>query len=244
MATAMLRPVTKTTPAALVKVEVKGSKLITPLRDAVEELTVTTEEEYQQADELLATIRQARRQWAAEIEPVLTPLRLAKTAADALNRKIDVPLGELEASVKATMKDYKVQEAAEIAREQARIDAAQSKIQAQLEDTAARELAAKTKQMRERLATKRTHLEEQAEAVEAEAPVAIRAAHSSTRIISRWRIVDMDAFIKGVVSGAIPKGVLMLDYAFMNKHHLTGRDSMAGWPGCELYDDTVIVGRG
>lgn len=236
-------------PASLVKVAVEGTRLVSPLKDAVEELTITSSEDYTGADELLAGIRRARKTWDEKMEPILSPLRSAKTAADALKREIDRPLEVLEGQVKEKMRDFKVQEAAEIAREQARIDAAQQKIQRQLEDASAKELAARTKQMRERLATKRQELEEQAEEVAAEAPVATKAAHSGVRMVPKWRCSgnketpSLFIILMAILAGQIPPEVVMLDHSFINRQHLNDRTVMANWPGFELYDETVIVGR-
>lgn len=236
-------------PPSLVKVKVEGTKLVSPLKEAVDELVITSPEEYQGADELLASIRRARRAWEDKIEPILKPLREAKSAADALNREIDRPMGELEAKVKDKMADFKEHEAPELAAEQRRIDDAQANIQAQLEETSAKELAAKTKQMRDRLAQKREQLEERAEEVEQERPVETKASHSTVRHVPKWRLIENKQtpailiILKAILAGQIPPEVIMLDNSYINKVHLIQRDMMKAWPGFELYEETIIAGR-
>lgn len=250
MATAMAHQAPKTaTPAQLVKVKVEGTKLVSPLKEAVDELVITSPEEYQGADELLASIRRARRAWEDKIEPILKPLREAKSAADALNREIDRPMEALEGQVKAKMTEFKRHEAAELVAEQRRIDDAQAKIQAQLEETAARELTARTKQMKDRLAQKREQLEERAEEVEQERPVETKASHSIVRHVPKWRLTEnkqtpaLLIILKAILTGQIPPEVVMLDNSYINKVHLTQRDTMTQWPGFQLYEETVIAGR-
>src|SRR5688572_24732453 len=109
-------------PANLVKTKVEGTKLVSPLQAAVEALEVTDAEELGAADELLSSILQARRKWDEKMEPILAPLRQAKSAADALKREIDKPLEQLELQVKAKIRDYRLAEAEENRRLQAELD--------------------------------------------------------------------------------------------------------------------------
>lgn len=231
-----------TLPANLVKVQVKGTKLLTPLEAEVHGLTVETADEYQVADELLAGIARARKQWAAEIEPVLAPLRQAKSAADELNRKIDRPLEALYNTVRTKMGAFKQAEARVLLAAREEQEREQAKLQRQLEETAAREQTARTKQMRERLAAKREELEQQAEEV-AEAPQAVKGAHSATRRIKKWRVVNMELLLRMIADGAGPEEVLILNEGYINAVMRSQPDVVASWPGFEVYEELIVAGR-
>jgi len=241
---------TKPTPPALVKTEVKGTRLVTPLQNAVEELTIETAEDYQTADEILTGIQQARKSWASEMEGTdkepgpLRAARIMKQSVDALNRKIDGPLATLETQVKAKMREWKLEDARRIAAEQERIAAEQAKLTAKIEETANKELAARTAQMRERLAERRRQLEAEAEEKAAEVPEETKGEHSTVRRVRKWRIADQEAVLRGVIQGHIPQSVVMTDNAAVNKQWLLDPDVVASWPGFEVYEDIQIAGRG
>lgn len=234
----------------LVKVKVQGTKLLTPLQREVQSLQVTNAEEYIAADEMLTGIKRARAQWEALVEPVLKPLREAKTAADKLKREVDAPLAQLEEQVKGHMRHFKLEEQRQLA-EQTRIaDAAKAKLAQQDEELANRELKARTSQMRERLARQREQLQTQVETIET--PVEVKG-ESQARKVKKARISNLAAFLRAAademeeppaMAGAasyplmVDSIVVSLVDAFRQNP-----EGVAKWPGIEVYEDIVIAGR-
>lgn len=232
------------TPPKLILVKTKGQRLLTPLEEQVQGLVVKTEEDLTGADELLAGIRRARKQWADMIEPVLAPLREAKSAADALNREIDRPLGELEESVKGAIRLYRVEEQRQISEAKRLQDQEAERLREQINETATREQSARTKQMRERLALKREALESQAEEqAEEPEPVAVTVTHSQTRKVKRWRLMDKAAALKAAAAGTIPSAVFEVSNSAMAICWRESPEVVAQWPGFEVYEDIIIAGR-
>ena len=233
-------------PPHLVKAKAEGTHLVNPIREQVAALTVNTSEEYAEADALLHRIQSSIRLWDDKMEAILAPLREAKSAADALKRDVRRPLVEFEDEVKALMRAYKLQEAKQIEEAREKQAEKQTEVQAKLEETAERELAARTRQLRERLAARRQQLEQEAQTLEREVIAPTVAEHSTTRKVPKWRYVGtLKQLCKDVVAGKVPEGVVLMDYSTINRIHLDkeGRERMASWPNFELYEDIVIAGR-
>lgn len=240
-------------PPALVKTKAMGTKLVTPFQSAVAdvlglEIPTLEPDELAEAitrvDTLLGNVLHARRDWKAKIEPVLKPLREAKQAADALNREIDTPLAQYETTAKGVLARLRGEERRRLDEAQRAQDEADAKIQQALEDTATRELNARTAQMRERLAKKREELEAQAEAQAEPAPAPVQSSHSTTRRVKRWRLADTESglavVLRAVLAGTIPANVVTLDTRVINDTNL---ETVTQWPGFEVYEDVQIVGR-
>jgi hypothetical protein len=214
-------------------------KLAQPLVDAVQVLSVTTEEEYQEADGILARVRSARKVWGDRLEKIIRPIRTGLDELYTLNREGDRPFQVLEDSIKAKMKDFKV---AELRRIQAAA-AEEDRLKREAEEKARAAEAAKTPQMRGRLESQAAQLEQKAAAVAWSAPTPVAAVSSVTRQTKGWRIKDEDAFYKGLAEGYIPRDVMDIKVGTMNRHLRDDPEGMEAWPGVEVFDDVQIVGR-
>jgi hypothetical protein len=217
---------------------------VQPLAQAVQELTVTNDEEYQAADALLGSVRGARRQWASMFKPVHEPLKLAKANADKLNRDIDGPMETMETAIKRVMADYSLEKERRIAEQKRLADEEAERLRKKLEEATNKELAAKTAPMRERLRVARETLEtqvvEQAEETEETLERPVEAEHSRTRKVRKWRLVDLEAYAK------VTRNYVILDTAAVTRDLRSGLitlDDIAGWPGFEVYEDVVIASR-
>lgn len=218
----------------------EGLALIDPLQTAVAEMTITTEDEYLVADAMLGRIQAARKRWSARIGKIIDPLWEALKSGRELKNEVDKPLETLEGQVKASMRTFKLAEAR-------RIQAAADE-EARLRDEAAEkeraEDAAKTAPMKARLAQAREKLEAKAEEkAEEQAPVI--ASASTTRMTTKWRVLDQTAFIRGVLDQKIPGMALAINQVGVNQIFKAkgGHDIVRAWPGVEVYDDIDIVGR-
>lgn len=233
-----------TPPPSLVRAHAEGLQLVTPLRQAVEHITVTSDEGYHAADALLARIHDALRTWDTRMEALLAPLRDAKQKADALKRDVRQPLELAEQRVRQAMQAYKQAETARLeqaARDHERQSAAVTR---QLDDLATREVQARTAKLRERLAAQREALEATVDTAPP-APAAVTAAHSTTRTLTRWRVtVSMEDLIGLIAQGRLPaERILTLNEAAITRTFRENPAIVAAWPGFEVYDEVIIVGR-
>src|SRR3990167_2647018 len=148
--------------------------------------------------------------------------------------------------VRAKMQDYKREEARQLAEAQRAADAATAKLTQQLEEAEETAQSARTAQMRERLAAKRDQLATAIEEVAAEVPEATTAAGSTTRTVTRWKLADMEngleTVLRGVLAGKIPAAAITLNEVYINRK-MTEPETVASWPGFEVYEDVVIVRR-
>lgn len=211
--------------------------IIQPYADAVDTLTIESEDEYHAADLLKAKIRSARKMWTARIEKIIRPIRQGLDELYELSRDGDRPLGVLEDKVTDAMKVYKVKElqaARAVERERERLQAeADAKLKAAE--------TAKTPQMRGRLQTAAARVQQQAQTIQAPAPVF--AEHSSVRPVKKVRIISHGAFLKGIVDGYVPADCIDVLQGKLNAYLKDDPEGMAAWPGVEVYDDVQIVGR-
>lgn len=233
-----IRPI----PPTLIKTKAEGAKLINPLKEQADELTVETAEDYTIADELLGRIRSARKVWEGKMETVLAPLRTAKTAADTLKREVDRPLMMLETDIKDKMLAFKREEQRLLDKARQEADAATQKLTRKIEETATRETNARTQQMRDRLTIQRETLEEELGEVMAETPVEVKGTSSQVRKVKKWRAPDVLAIAKAIAAGTVPADVLQLNAVRVNAQMTQDASVVAAW-GFEVYEDLLIAGR-
>lgn len=236
--------VAKTTPPHLVKTKVEGTRLLTPLQQAVSDLAIVSEEDYQEADLILARIDRGLKEWDLKMEKILAPLRDAKAGADELKRDVRRPLEALRTSLVTDMREYKRQELAEQARAEAEAAAQLAEVNTELEAVATREAEAPTQSLRSRLARKREELEAQAETIiEESTPAPVQTDHSTVRSVKKWRMVDATAAMKAMMAQKIP-AIFTLDTAAIQAHiRANGIESLAGWPGFVVEDDIIIASK-
>lgn len=218
----------------------EGLSLIDPLRAAVAEMHITTEDEYLVADAMLGRIQAARKRWSARIGLIIDPLWEALKSGRELKNEVDKPLEEFEGKVKVAMKSFKLEEQRQI--QAAKDEEDRLRQEAEQKEQAA--AAAKTVPMKERLNEARRKMEDKADDASAkQIPVAANA--SATRMSKKWRVTDADAFIKGVSLGVIPQMALSVNTVGVNGIFKAkgGHEVVAAWPGVEVYDDIDIVGR-
>lgn len=263
----------------MVQKRVEGLTLVSPLRHLVTALVVKTAEDYLQADALLARVNTAEATWALKINPIREPidkamaeLKLSLEGVKALDDEVAVPLATLKASIKQKMKDYKVLEATQIREAKQLQDEAARRLRDEAAKKQLAETAAKTPQMKAKLAQARADLETAAQVVEM--PTAestpIRGVSSTSRTVQKVRVKDVDAFLSALAAYAPVSGVYKMRVppltlltmhttrtgeqipegsaidkitAEITKIYSTQPGVVASWPGVELYDDVIIAGR-
>ena len=68
-------------------------------------------------------------------------------------------------------------------------------------------------------------------------------AHSTTRFERRVRTLSLDDLVDACVSGIAPLDLLTIRPSKLEEYFLANPDMVSGWPGIEIYDHPVTVGR-
>ena len=238
--------VSKASAANITKAKEEGLAIVGEFQGLVP--VVETEDDYLEADSSLTRILQARKRWKLRMygeknDGIIPNIRKGLDQLYALFAEVDKPLEQTEGAFKRAMAAFKDRERRLIEETRRVQEAEAARLRQQAEDLRAKEEAAKTRQMRERLAEARRVTEAQAEAAEeVEAPLPVQG-RTGTRTIKAWRIIDMVAFIQGAASGTIPGWAVAAATVEINKAFRNDPDSLKLWPGVEVYDETQIVGR-
>lgn len=237
---------------SLVTYRQQGLSLLSPLKAQVTVLEITTEAQYEEADAMLNRIMTAATAWESRINPIIRPIRAGLDLLYGLRKDILDPLTELEEKVKKAMKAYKRLEAIRIEQKRLADQAEIDKLRLEAEQKAAKEMQAKTKQMRDRISAGRAQLEQALATKLTEAPAApIKAINSSTRTTRKWRLTDFAAFVAYIMAQEPQRQgelltLLNLDQAQMNAYYRLEKDKIdiGEWmPGIEVYEDIDITGR-
>jgi hypothetical protein len=238
-------PVTGPSAALVARAKREGLALVPPLKDAVEELTIETEDDYRQMDVYLSDIARARKTWTAKLAPIRDPLKeavaaakRAMTAADALFKEVDTPLAELEATARLRMKAYQTEK-------QRRISAAadeQRRIQEEIDRAAQVEAYGRTAAQRQKATATREALEEKQAEVFESAPVLAQADGSGSRVAKKIRASDPAKLLRFIADNyeELADCAEILQPA-LNRRFKDDPEGMGAWPGVEVYDDVTIV---
>lgn len=238
-------------------VEEKGSQLLAPLTPSVEALEVHTPEDYEGADRLLARVQTARKSWKVEMygpesdpKKQTGPIPNIRRGLDQLyelNRRIDSPLEALETTIKGKMKAFKQEEQRLIQEGERAKQAEIDRLQREADALAAKAIVAPTPQLAGRFANQASRLDDKVEEIKA-TPVAepVQAFSSRVRTAKKWRIAKMSDFLAACLDGTYgpewatfsPEAKVTLDALLKSDP-----DSLAAYPGIEIYDDINIVGR-
>lgn len=237
---------------AITETKKEVAALAAPVLHMLGSLKIVDADSYGKADTILSRIREARRGVEAKLSPIATPIEKAfkeiqeaRKAVKALHTELDSPLEQAEAQVKGLMRGYKIEEQRLIAEAEEEKSREAEKADKLLREALEKENNAKTAAMRVRLAQKRIEAEAAVEKVEEVAVAApVKAASSSTRMISKWKVTDMKALLKAVVAGEIPEDMLLVNITVGNSYLKMARAEMEKWAGVEVWDDVQIVGRG
>lgn len=231
--------------AQLVKIRDEGLALASPLQQAITALDVVDAPSYELADALLSRIRLARKRWKERVEPIIRPIKAGLDALYALNRDIDTPLANGEAAVKGKMRDYKLLEAQRAREEQMAKEREAQRLRDEAEAKERAAATARTAKMREALTEKARAIAAQAEDVEtaplSAAPVLVE--RSTTRIVRKPTVTDVQAFARGIGAGLIPAECVAVVNKMLVDCYRQDPGTVAQWPGVVIVEDVQIVGR-
>lgn len=202
-------------------------------------------EDFAFADAQLGRVRQFRKQWGERMERIIRPIRQGLDELYGLNREIDKPAEKLELVLKKQMGDYKLAEQRQIEAEQRERDEVARKLREASEEAERKAKAASTPQIRARFEHKAMDLAVEAAQVEtAESDtVAAVSMNSSSRKVSKWRVTDMDAFVKGIVDGYIPVACVVVNKTETDIEFKIDREAFELWPGVQVYEEMEVRGR-
>ena len=222
----------------------EGLALIQQFGPDVVGIVITDAEGYEAADTMLARISKARKGWGARMEKIIRPIRQGLDAIYELNRDVDKPLEGMEKTIRRAMADYKLEEHRQLqaAEEQKRRDEEQRRLEA--EEARLKAERAATPQMRGRLEATAAKKELEADRIAMqETPAPVIADNSTDRTVKKIRVVDEDAFYKGLGEGYIPRVCAPIHQPALNKLLKDDPEGAAAMPGVEVYDDVEIVRR-
>jgi hypothetical protein len=233
-------------PVAARTAKTEGLALVTPLAPLVASLIVEDAEGYLRADALFGRIKNARKTWKERMEKIIRPIRQGLDELYSLNREVDAPLAKLESAVEGKMIAFKQEERRQLqAAENERIRNEQE-AQRKLDEIARKEEAARTNQMRAKLAQQREEAEARvAETVEAHAfaETAVMGNHSSLRTKKVPTVNNNLGFIAGVAAGVIPADCVTINMVRLRAYYKEDPESVAEFPGVVIVDDDQIAGR-
>lgn len=212
-----------------------------PLLTQATALLVVDEPSYIAADDLRAKIKASRKVFWDRITKAVTPAYQALQELYSIRNDLTKPLDDADEVITSKMKAFKVREAARVREEERRKEIEAAKLREQAAEKLRREETAKTAQMQAKLAMQREALEEKAEEVEARPIETVRAANSSTRTITKIRVVDKIALLKAIVAGDLPLDLVDVDMSVFNQVIKQLDKDTAMQVGCEIYEDVQIV---
>lgn len=218
-------------------------------------LTVASNEDYADADLLLARVRQARKLVADKTEPIISPIYQGLQALYAFRRELDKPLENAEKAVKAKMAGWQESERRRIEAE--RDAARREELRKQREAAEAQRLAeeaarnARTQKQREEAAQAAANAARIAEEAASATQVAIEASRekvvtgvaSKVTVIKRPVVTDMTRFIAAVVAGEVPEICLMVNEEVMEEYWKQDRGLVSVWPGVSVEEVTRVGGK-
>lgn len=228
------------------KTEQSLIQVTSPIITRLQTIQVTDLATYAQADAVLTRVRAARRQIATEMDLILKPINESRNAVIALRHKLDDPLADGEATIKAQMKDWQV-EAARLARvehERIQKEAEALRLEAERKQRAIEQ--AKTAQMRAKLQEQQATTQQKAADVLVRPVTApVRVEGSTTRTVKQIRVADSLTFMRSAADpqSDVPTEIFVVDMVALRKLYSAAPDMVKAWPGIEEYDDVQIVGR-
>lgn len=238
--------------STLVQQRQQGLALIGPLKQSVSSLVVKDNEDYEHASSLLSRIKGAKAHWTERINPIIEPIRAGLDLLYGLRKDIVDPLEDMEAQVKTAMKTFKVEEAKQLrAAEEAKAKQ-EAELRRLADEKEAKELQARTKPMRDKLAQQRAELEQRlATSKAAEAPAPIKVSGSSTRTVKKWRLspnspVAFTELLNYILTNKLEDitALVTIDPAQMDAYFKICKPDVGEWlPGIEVYEDISIAGR-
>lgn len=236
--------VTGTLTGEVIIVKKDALKVQAPLIQQAHNLQIVTSEHYELASSLRTKIKAAKKSVVDRLDIIIRPAYEALQALYLLKKEIIDPMDKADEVLTIQMRQFKIAEAAEIEQANRAKREQEDKLRREAEAKEAAAAKARTAQMRGRLEAQAAAATEKAKEVAA-APVAapIKATGGSTRIVKRWRCVNLQLLAKAVADGEVPDDCISINTVRMNEYFKDSPADVAAIPGIELWDDLQIVNR-
>jgi hypothetical protein len=218
------------------------STVLTPTKS----LAVIGPSTYIDADSYLSSIRSCIKQVTAKLDEEIRPKYEELEQWYVLKRELLQDLTASEQRVKGQMVSYDLDQQKK-AREAKRLQDEETRrlsVQAQTEvaKTTDPTLSAVD---RARAKFQAKKLVDQASQVQVTlpAPVQVKAASSSFIPTETWKVVDMKAFLRGILDGKIPMDAIQVHNVNVNSFWKINKGNVKGWPGVGVEEGGRIAGR-
>ncbi len=215
------------TELALVEAAELAAKEATPLRVAVDGLTVRDEAGYMEADGFVHRLTKSRKTIIAWFQPIVTAANLAHKTATAKRAEALLPLDEADRIVTTKMREWRVRDRAE-KEAKAREDAERLR---KVEEERQLRLAAEAEAQGD--AALAEQIIEQPVTVAPVEPVPVKGDGVSWRTDWKWRVVDEDK---------IPRRYMVVDEKRIGGV-VRALKADAQIPGIEVYSEEIPIRR-
>lgn len=234
------------TTLSIEKTEQSLAQITSPIVTRLQTIQVNDQATYAQADAMLTRVRAARKQIAAEMDLILKPINESRNAVIALRHKLDDPLADGKATIKAQMKNWQVEIAiaARAEYDRLRMEAEELRLEAEKKQKAI-ELA-KTAQMRAKLTEQQAVIQQRAaDVLVRPLIIPVQVAGSSTRKVMKIKVADFMAFLTAAAdpNSDVPADIFEVNMTALNKMYSAAPAMVKAWAGIEEYEDIQIVGR-
>lgn len=220
-----------------------GQSLLAPLQ-VLTPLDLQTEEDYQEADRRLSVIRRARAEWRDRLQRVVKPIREGLDELYALGRDVDKPMEAMEGAYREGMQAYKMRELQAIREAERKKQEEEAQAVREAEEAMRKAEAARTAQLREKLQKQAMKAIERVDEITYRVdPTPVRAASSTTRVIKTPIVVDLNAFLSGIIVGEIPADLVAVQGRVLSAAYKEDPQSVLSWPGVEIQEEIQVVGR-
>lgn len=238
------KPIAAPATTNLLAVKRQGLPLLSIKAKVIAVRAPKTQEQYEDADQLLGQVSVALKKWDAMIEPILGPLKRAEreiksamAGSKALDKEIRTPLEEMSDMLRAGMKSFKVEEQRQIQEQQREREQIQRELERQQEVAATAPRAQTRQKAEQNIAAIESRLESDPEII----PTS--GIFSGTRSKRAWRVVNADEFYTAVAANDIPREAAPVDAVYMNRMFKEHGEALGTWPGVEIFDDIIIAKR-
>jgi hypothetical protein len=229
---------------ALSTIKSEYTALITTVLEPSKALAVIGQSTYTDAELSLSSIQSAQKRVKAKLDEEIRPRYEELEQWYALKRELLSELDPAETRIKCQMADYNMEQQ-RLARERQKADderKRQLSVQAQAEVAKVNDVTLSAID-RARAKFKATQKVEEAKQVVVAPPPPVKSTSSTFIPTETWKVVDMKAFLQGVLDGVIPEEAVMVQVVNMNGFWKIMKEKVKGWPGVSVEVGGRVVGR-
>ncbi len=229
---------------ALSTIKSEYTALIATVLEPSKALAVIGQSTYTDAETALSSIQSAQKRVKAKLDEEIRPRYEELEQWYALKRELLSELDPAETRIKRQMADYNLEQQ-RLAREQQKVEGERKRqlsVQAQAEVAKVND-ATLSAVDRARAKFKATQKVEEAKQVVVVAPPPVKSTSSTFIPTETWKVIDMKAFLQGVLDGVIPEEAITVQVVNMNGFWKIMKEKVKTWPGVGVEEGGRIAGR-